>query len=83
FIGTSAIFFLILYWLKVPFYWPAGLFDANALMGILLPVLILVPVGVWLGRWLASKLNKQAFDLLIIALLFLTSLLLIFQALSA
>ncbi|MCO6452593.1 MAG: sulfite exporter TauE/SafE family protein, partial [Caldilineales bacterium] len=49
FIGTSAIFFLILNWLKVPFYWQAGLFDANALMGVLLPVLILVPVGVWLG----------------------------------
>ncbi|MBK5107995.1 MAG: TSUP family transporter [Anaerolineales bacterium] len=44
FIATSAIFFFLLNWIKVPYYWCAGLFDFQQLWQIawLLP---LVPLG--------------------------------------
>ena len=77
FIATSAIFFLILNWIKVPYYWYAGLFDFQRLLQIawLLP---LVPLGVWVGRWAAGKVNKETFEWIIVVLLAITSLLLIF-----
>jgi len=77
FIATSAFFFLILNWIKVPYYWYAGLFDFQRLLQIawLLP---LVPLGVWVGRWAAGKVNKETFEWIIVVLLAITSLLLIF-----
>src|SRR3972149_7395755 len=77
FIATSALFFLILNWIKVPYYWYAGLFDFQRLLQIawLLP---LVPLGVWVGRWAAGKVNKETFEWIIVVLLAITSLLLIF-----
>jgi uncharacterized membrane protein YfcA len=77
FIATSAIFFLILNWIKVPYYWYAGLFDLQRLWQIawLLP---LVPLGVWVGRWVAGKVNKETFEWIIVGLLIITALLLIF-----
>src|SRR4030066_306826 len=50
FIATSAIFFLILNWIKVPYYWYAGLFNFGLLWQIawLLPF---VSLGVWEGKW--------------------------------
>jgi hypothetical protein len=76
FIATSAVFFLILNWIKVPYYFYAGLFDFQLLLRIawLLP---LVPAGVWVGRWAAGKVNKETFERVIIGLLVLTAGLLI------
>jgi uncharacterized membrane protein YfcA len=76
FIATSAVFFLILNWIKVPYYFYADLFDFQLLLQIawLLP---LVPVGVWVGRWAAGKVNKETFERVIIGLLVLTAGLLI------
>jgi len=72
FIATSAVFFLILNWIKVPYYFYADLFDFQLLMRIawLLP---LVPAGVWVGRWAAGRVNKQTFEWVIIGLLILTA----------
>lgn len=77
FIATSALFFMILNWIKVPFYIYAQVFDLPRLWQIvwLLP---LVPLGVWSGRWAASKVDKRAFERVIVALLAMTALLLIF-----
>lgn len=77
FIATSALFFMLLNWIKVPFYFYAQVFDFPRLLQIawLLP---LVPLGVWSGRWAAGKVNKQVFERVIVALLTFTALLLIF-----
>jgi uncharacterized membrane protein YfcA len=76
FIGTSALFFLILNWIKVPYYFYARLFDFPRLFQVawLLP---LVPLGAWVGQWAADKLSKQAFESVIVALLGISGLLLV------
>ncbi len=78
FVATTALFFAILNWMKVPFYAYAGLFHFNQLASILwlLPVL---PLGVLAGRWLAVRINKVVFDRMITVLLAITALLLIFE----
>ena len=75
FVATNALFFAIINWLKVPSYAYAGLFDSDQLLRIvwLLP---LIPVGVWIGKWASTRINKVAFERLIIGLLVMTSLLL-------
>ncbi len=83
FIATSAVFFAILNWLKVPFYWQAGLFDARLLAQVALPAVVLVPTGVWVGRWLGLRLPQRRFEQVIVFLLLVTGLLLIAQALPA
>jgi uncharacterized protein len=78
FIGTSAIFFLILNWIKVPYYLYAGLFDFQLMLSIvwLIP---LVPLGTWVGRWAADRVNPYTFERVILVLLAATGLLLIFN----
>ncbi|MCB0214347.1 MAG: sulfite exporter TauE/SafE family protein [Anaerolineae bacterium] len=78
FVATSALFFAILNWIKVPSYYYLGLFDFNLLWQIawLLPLL---PLSVWLGKLLATKVNKDLFDRIIIGLLALTALFLLFE----
>jgi uncharacterized membrane protein YfcA len=77
FIATSALFFAILNWIKVPYYFYADLFDFGLLqqMAWMLP---LVFVGVWFGRWAAGKINAQAYEQLVLVLLIISALLLIF-----
>jgi hypothetical protein len=76
FIATSVLFFLILNWIKVPYYFYAQLFDFQRLLQIawLLP---LVPLGVWIGRWAAVRVSKQTFDRIIITILVINACLLI------
>ena len=76
FVATSALFFLILNWIKVPYYLYARLFDFNRLLGIvwLMP---LVPAGVWVGKWAASRVDKLTFERIIVALLVVSAFLLI------
>jgi len=77
FVATSVLFFSILNWIKVPYYWYAGLFDREALLRIL-PLLPLVPLGVWAGKKVAYRVDRQTFDRIITALLGLTAVILIF-----
>jgi uncharacterized membrane protein YfcA len=76
FVATSALFFLILNWIKVPYYLYARLFDLNRLLGItwLMP---LVPAGVWIGRWAADRVDKLTFERIIVGLLVVAAILLI------
>jgi uncharacterized membrane protein YfcA len=76
FIATSALFFLILNWIKVPYYFYAGLFDFDRLWAIawLMP---LVPLGVWVGRWAGDRVDKDTFNWVITALLAISAVLLI------
>ena len=77
FVATTALFFTLLNWMKVPFYAYAGLFDFSQLIRILW-LLPLLPIGVLAGRWLAVRINKVAFDRMITILLAITALMLIF-----
>jgi uncharacterized protein len=76
FIATSALFFLILNWIKVPYYLYARLFDLPRLWQIawLMP---LVPLGVWVGRLAGDRVDKQTFERVIVFLLVITAVMLI------
>jgi uncharacterized membrane protein YfcA len=65
FVATSALFFTVLNWIKVPSYFYADLFDFKLLWRVawLLPLL---PISVWLGKWAAIRINKLTFDRIII-----------------
>lgn len=78
FIATSAIFFMILNWIKVPYYLYVGLFDWQRLLSIawLAPVL---PLGVWVGKQIGDRIDKQAFEKLVVWLLIVTGLMLILR----
>ena len=77
FIATSALFFFILNWIKVPFYFYADLFDFETLKQIAW-ILPLVPIGVVTGRWLARRFDRSTFEQIIVVLLLINALLLIF-----
>lgn len=77
FIATSALFFFILNWIKVPFYFYADLFDFETLKQIAW-ILPLVPIGVVTGRWLARRFDRSTFEQIIVVLLLVNALLLIF-----
>jgi uncharacterized membrane protein YfcA len=77
FIATSALFFAVLNWIKVPYYYYAGLFDFRLQMQFIW-LAPLLPLGVWTGRRLARRVDKRVFEnvimlLLISALLLLAS----------
>jgi uncharacterized membrane protein YfcA len=77
FIATAVLFFAILNWIKVPYYLYVHLFDFQRLWHLawITPI---VPLGAWLGSWMAKKISKEVFDTIIVVLLTVTALLLIF-----
>jgi uncharacterized membrane protein YfcA len=78
FIATSALYFMILNWIKVPYYFYAKLFDFQLLWQVawLLP---LVPLGVLIGKKMGDRINKQIYNRIIIVLLIVNALMLIFK----
>ena len=78
FVATSVLFYALLNWIKVPFYYFTGMFDFQRLWQIAW-VFPIVPFGVWIGRWLVTKVSKVVFDNIILVLLVITALLLIFD----
>lgn len=76
FIATSALFFLILNWIKVPYYLYADLFSLQRMWQIawLAP---LIPLGVWAGKWIADRINARTFEMVIVALLAITGVMLV------
>jgi hypothetical protein len=74
FIATTALFFLILNYIKVPFYLYAGLFDW-ALLRSALWILPLAPLGVWIGRAFVLRVNKELYDRVILLFLVISALL--------
>ena len=75
--GTSVLFFAILNWIKVPYYLYIHLFDFQRLWQIAWIALI-IPLGVWVGHWMGTKISKKVFDGIMVTLLTLTALVLIF-----
>jgi len=74
--ATTALFFALLNWIKVPYYLYAGLFDFQRLWS-LVGLLPLLPLGVWLGKQLADRISPEVFERSIVILLIVTALLLI------
>jgi len=77
FIATSALFFMILNWIKVPFYLYANMFNFEILLGYtwLIPI---VPLGVLVGRWFSVRVSKKVFEKIIVILLCIAGLMLLF-----
>jgi hypothetical protein len=76
FIATSAAYFAIINWIKLPYYAYAGIIDLNRLLGVIW-LMPLIPVGVLIGRWLSTRINKISFERVILLLLIITAVLLL------
>jgi uncharacterized membrane protein YfcA len=76
FVATSALFFMVLNWIKVPSYLYIGLLDFQLLKQVvwLFPLL---PLSVWVGKLIADKINKVLFDRLIVIFLAVSAFLLL------
>lgn len=78
FVATTAVYFAILNWLKVPSYLYADLIDVGQLRQIA-GLLLLIPVGVLAGRWASTRIDKVAFERLVLVMLVITAMLLLFR----
>lgn len=76
FVATSAVYFAIISWLKVPYYIYAGVMDLNQVRQVIW-LLPLIPVSVWVGRWLATRIDKKTFEKVIMVLLVVSAVLLL------
>ena len=82
FVGTSAVFFLIVNYAKlVPYYFLGQLNVGNLTVALLFAPL--VPVGVWLGVWLHRRISQRTFLNLSYSLLLATGAKLIWDALRS
>src|SRR6185369_10885764 len=61
FLGTSAAFFLLINWIKVPFVAQLGLINASSLT-LNLYLLPAVAAGALLGRPVVERINQRAFE---------------------
>jgi hypothetical protein len=66
YVATSALFFAVVNWLKVPGYVGAGVFDAELTLR-LAPTALLIPPGILIGRSAIRRISQQAFDRFILA----------------
>jgi uncharacterized membrane protein YfcA len=69
--ATSALFFALLNLIKLPFYGLAGLIDLT-LLGRVVWLLPLLPLGVWLGKRFTQRVQSAIFEYVIVALLLLS-----------
>lgn len=71
YVGTSAMFFLVVNYVKLLPYWWIGLFDARNLTTSLV-LAPLAPVGIWLGVWLQRRIAAAPFYRICYGLLLLS-----------
>jgi uncharacterized membrane protein YfcA len=81
FVGTSAVFFLVVNYVKLVPYYLVGQLNVGNLTAALL-FLPLVPAGIWLGVWLHRRLDERTFLNASYTLLFATGLKLIYDAVA-
>lgn len=69
--GTTAVFFAVVNWLKVPAYWALGQFTATNLLtaAALMPVAV---VSTFAGVWLVRRIDAARFYTLIYVLMIVT-----------
>lgn len=81
FVGTSAVFFLIVNYVKlVPYYFVGQLGVGNLTAALLFAPL--APLGVWLGVWLHRRMSQRVFLNSSYTLLLVTGVKLIYDALA-
>lgn len=67
FVGTGAVFFMLLNWFKVPFMVNLGLITADSVkFNLLLAPAVLA--GTFAGRWLLTRINQKGFENLALGL---------------
>lgn len=77
FVGTGAVFFLLLNFFKVPFMVHLGLINAESFqLNLLLAPIVLM--GAWFGRKLVLKIDQRAFENIALALSVVAGLKLLF-----
>jgi uncharacterized membrane protein YfcA len=77
FVGTGAVFFLLLNLFKVPFMVHLGLINASSFtINVLLAPVVLI--GAWFGRKLVMRIDQRAFENIALALSVIAGLKLLF-----
>ncbi|MEW5870382.1 MAG: sulfite exporter TauE/SafE family protein [Chloroflexota bacterium] len=76
FVATAALFIAVLNWIKVPYYYYAGLFNFEQQVRLIW-LAPLVPLGVWVGKRLVQQVNRVWFERVMIVLLSITGVLLL------
>lgn len=76
FVATSVLFFTVVNWIKVPYYYQAGLFDF-AILAQVVWLAPLVPLGVWLGKRMAMRVDRTRYERIMLVLLAITGVLLL------
>ena len=65
FVGTSVLFFAVVNLLKLPAFLAADVINLDKLADVFW-VIVLIPLGVWLGRQLITRINQKAFEWLML-----------------
>jgi len=60
FVGTLCVYFFVINLVKIPFYIEIGIFSESSLT-ISLWLLLVIPIGVFIGKWLNTHLSDQIF----------------------
>lgn len=81
FIGTATLFFAAVNLMKVPIFLQQGLLDPQAILSVWW-AFPLIPLGVWIGRKSLDYINAQTFERIMLALLFVSVILLVWDVLA-
>ncbi len=76
FVGTMTLFFALVNVIKLPFLLAAGLYNFSDLLTVLW-VIPVIPFGVWLGRYVITRIDQAAFERLMLAALTIVAVFLI------
>jgi len=79
FIASTALFFALLNWLKVPGFLYTGVLDLSLLLSVWW-VFLFIPLGIVAARWLVTRIRPVVFERAIVGLLVSSSVLLIVQS---
>ena len=79
FIATTALFFALLNLLKIPGFLATGVLDVQLLLSLWW-AFPFIPLGILAARWLVTHIHQQTFEWAIMALLVLSSVLLLLQS---
>jgi len=79
FIASTALFFALLNWLKVPGFVYTGVLNLSLLVSVWW-VFLFIPLGIVAARWLVTRIRPVVFERVIVGLLVSSSVLLIVQS---
>jgi len=60
FVGTLCVYFFVINIVKIPFYAEIGIFSEETLV-VSLWLLLVIPIGVFIGKWLNTHISDQIF----------------------